>query len=75
MARTEIFTCDKCGERITDVVYTVTCYAAVVNPYIYGADSAVVAQNLRQSAAEQDGKTRHLCCTCKDAITDGLFIV
>ena len=68
------FLCDKCGEEITDIVYTLTCFAAIIpgeNPAKYINEAA--EQNIRQSRL--DGAQRHLCRTCKDAITDGVFIV
>ena len=66
--------CDKCGKEITDVVYTLTCFAAIIpgeNPAKHINDAA--EQNIRQSKSED--MQRHLCRACKDAITDGVFIV
>lgn len=72
--KTVMYYCDKCGERITDVVYKLTCYA---KPVIGTGrlDQDVADQNHRQNRAEQDHLSRHLCRRCKNAITDGLFIV
>lgn len=67
------YKCDRCGEEIDSVVYTLTCYAEDLNPGPYGGISAaVVQQNYRQNHAAKD---RHLCGKCKDEITDGIFIV
>jgi hypothetical protein len=68
------YECDKCGATIRDAVYKLTCYAKpVIAPHI--PDGDVIEQNNRQNAALQDHQSRHLCKTCKDIITDGLFIV
>lgn len=71
------YVCDKCGEDIADVAYTLTCYAEDVNQSpedtAWGMSSAEVAnQNIKQNFARVE---RHLCRACKDAITDGVFIV
>ena len=68
--------CDRCGEEIPDVIYTLTCYcetAPGVNPAEYVP--ALISQNERQNAARSGGIDRHLCRSCKDEITDGVFIV
>lgn len=76
MAKRVTYTCDCCGNEIPDVVYTLTCYAQDVRPGPFGGISTEAAtQNIKQNQAEQDSKSRHLCKTCKDSITDGLFIV
>lgn len=67
-------TCDKCGEKITDIFYTLTCYAADLDPNITNPSREVSMHNFRQNMA-LNGEERHLCKTCKDAITDGVFIV
>lgn len=68
-------TCDKCGKQITDVFYTLTCYAQCVpgeNPGKHIDELAL--QNIPQNKglALID---RHLCRECKDTVTDGLFII
>ena len=69
------YTCDKCGKEIEDVVYTLTCYAEGTQALQFGAVySEVLRQNAAQNFAKQQ-EERHLCKTCKDAITDGIFIV
>ena len=68
--------CDRCGEEIPDVVYTLTCYcetAPGVNPAEHVP--ALISQNERQNAARAGGIDRHLCRMCKDEVTDGVFIV
>lgn len=66
--------CDKCGEEITGVVYSLTCYAHDANPGAFGTVSTEVAsQNMRQNFSST--KEAHLCRKCKDKITDGVFIV
>lgn len=68
--------CDRCGEEIPDVVYVLTCYGETVpgvNPA--GHITELAAQNDRQNTARAGGIDRHLCRSCKDAITDGVFIV
>lgn len=64
--------CDKCGTEIGDVYYTLTCYADDVRHHHCAME--VVQQNGRQNAILQQDE-RHLCKDCKDAITDGIFIV
>lgn len=71
-----IYCCDRCGEEIQDMVYTITCY---VEP-VQSADSGkhfleMVGQNLNQNMMLEENKNRHLCRKCKDEITDGVFIV
>lgn len=69
------FTCDKCGKEIEDVVYTLTCYAENIQSLPFGASyPEVVRQNAAQNFARQS-EDRHLCKACKDAITDGIFIL
>ena len=43
-----VYSCDKCGEEIKDVVYTLTCYAKDldVGP-LGGVSSEVMMQNAR----------------------------
>ena len=73
MKKTTYF-CDKCGQEITGVVYRLTCYAEDVTPDPFGSTSREAAtQNMRQNLLADE--TRHLCKTCKDAITDCVFIV
>lgn len=68
------YECDKCGAKIFDTVYKLTCFAkSAIDPEM--PDTDVIEQNHRQNAALQDHQSRHLCKTCKDIITDGLFIV
>lgn len=68
------YTCDKCGKEITDVVYSLTCYAEDVfspeNPFM---SKEVQIQNTTQNFSPS--MRRHLCRDCKDKITDGVFIV
>ena len=71
-----IFCCDRCGEEIQDMVYTLTCYAEPVP----SADpvkniAAQLTQNLRQNSLVAAEKGRHLCLKCKNELTDGIFIV
>lgn len=67
------YTCDKCGAEITDVAYLLTCYAADIRDDVWGGPSTeVAAQNLRQN---MDSEVKHLCRACKDAITDGVFVL
>lgn len=69
------YTCDKCEKEIEGVMYTLTCYAEDVPPAPFGSYSAEVAvQNTKQNMARQTYE-RHLCKECKDAITDGIFIL
>lgn len=70
-----VYTCDKCGKEIPDVVYTLSCMASVVdgiNPAKYVAELCV--QNGPTNKMLQEG-ARHLCKSCKDKITDGVFIL
>ena len=70
------YKCDRCGKEITDVVYSLTCYAEDLAKGPYGGvSSAVVMQNSRQSNSLQAIGERHLCGKCKDELTDGVFIV
>lgn len=67
------YKCDRCGDEITDTVFTLTCYAEDLNPGPYGGiSSEVIRQNFRQNSATHE---RHLCGKCKDEITDGIFVV
>lgn len=69
-----IYTCDKCGEEIKSVVYTLTCQAKTASYEAFERpDTGDMAEVLRQNLKEN--RERHLCGKCKDAITDGLFIV
>lgn len=73
MKKTTCF-CDRCGKEITDVIYTLTCYAEdATNGHAIGAEAA--AQNMRQNMVKAQGLEKELCKECKDALTDGLFIV
>ena len=69
-----ICTCDKCGEEIKDIYYSLTCFAVCLpgEDPVKHFDAAVknVAESKRIETDE-----RHLCRTCKDAITDGIFIL
>ena len=68
--------CDRCGEEIADIVYTVTCYAEDLKPGPFGGvASEVVQQNCRQNTETTVHGVRHLCRKCKDEITDGIFVV
>ena len=72
------FCCDRCGEEITDIAYTLTCYGEVVpsaTKLNYEDFMEKQAHNERQNKALADGTDRHLCRKCKDEITDGIFIV
>lgn len=62
------YTCDKCHKKITDVVYSLFCYATTVSEM---PSLETVTQNIRQNLAEE----KHLCRECKESITDGEFIV
>ena len=74
--KTTIYYCDRCGEQITDIVFTVTCYAEDLNPGPYGGVAAeVVQQNCKQNISISGAGVRHLCRKCKDEITDGIFIL
>ena len=69
------YICDKCGNDIGGVMYTLTCYAEDIIPLPFGGCSTEVEmQNARQNRLRQQ-EERHLCKSCKDAITDGIFIV
>lgn len=73
--RRTICTCDRCGQEIADgVVYTLTCYAEDVHKQPFGLSAEATSQNMRQNLALVAG-TKDLCKTCKDALTDGLYIV
>lgn len=67
--------CDRCGEEITGVVYTLTCFAhdATPDPLGWTSDEART-HNLNANLSERR-EDRHLCKKCKDAVTDGVFIV
>lgn len=68
--------CDRCGEEIADIVFTVTCYAEDLHPGPFGGVAGeVVQQNSRQNHAIMETEIRHLCRKCKDEITDGIFVV
>ena len=70
-----IYTCDRCGNEISGVKYTLTCYAEDIVQIGNGGCSADVAmQNSKQNFAIQSQEA-HLCKDCKDKLTDGVFIV
>lgn len=75
--RKEIYFCDKCGKELTEVVYTLTCFAEDVRGVPGSIKKEVTEQNMRQNLElELFGEAkRHLCQECKDTLTDGLFIV
>lgn len=69
------YTCDRCEKEIEDVVYTLTCYAKdIPKPGRVFVSRFVADQNSKQNL-DKMCKERHLCKECKDAITDGVFIV
>ena len=70
--RKTTYTCDKCGKEIPDVVYFLHCYAETVGGYI---NVEAGSQNVRQNMQKICCATKHLCRECKNAITDGVFIV
>lgn len=71
-----IYECDRCGDEITDVAYTLTCYAEDVSSGILAPVSATAAaQNTRQNMVLMNSMEKCLCNKCKDEITDGVFIV
>ena len=72
-----IFCCDKCGEEIPDIVYTLTCYGETVQQARLSLEDFVDMQknNVKQNEAIAGGTARHLCRKCKDKITDGIFIL
>lgn len=72
--KTEIYYCDKCKQQIFDIVYTLSCNAATVGNPPVAAMRKAAEQNIHQSASSQIGE-KHLCAQCKDALTDGIFIV
>jgi hypothetical protein len=71
-----IYCCDRCGEEIQDMVYTLTCYVELV-PSADPVKNLLtqLSYNIRQNEVVEANKNRHLCCKCKDKITDGIFIV
>lgn len=70
------YKCDRCGAKIVDIVFTITCYAEDVKRGQYGGVSSdVLLQNSRQNNSLQASGERHLCGKCKDEITDGIFVV
>lgn len=73
----EIYICDKCGKELTDVVYTLTCFADDISSTDGRIKSEVANQNMRQNLelALWGERKKHLCGECKDTLTDGLFIV
>lgn len=73
MIRT-MYTCDKCGEEIKDVYYTLTCFAGRLPGENLVNQIAVINHNIAESK-RLESEERHLCKACKDAITDGVFIV
>ena len=67
MAKRVTYICYKCGDKIHDVVYKLTCYAKDAHPGPFGGISAEAAeQNHLQNKAAQDRQSRHLCGKCKD---------
>ena len=71
-----IYKCDRCGDEIDDVAYTLTCYAEDLCPGpVGGVSGEVVIQNHRQNMHLQTIGERHLCRKCKDEITDGVFVI
>ena len=72
-----IFCCDKCGEDIPDIVYTLTCYGETVQQarLAYEDFQDMQISNAKQNAAIAGGTSRHLCRKCKDKITDNIFVV
>ena len=71
-----IYVCDRCGAEITDVAYTLTCYAEDVTPGPPITSSAeAAAQNTRQNMVLMNSMEKCLCRKCKNEITDGMFIV
>ena len=69
------YTCDKCGKDIEGVMYTLTCYAEdVPKPPLGGISWEAANQNTKQNLARTN-EDRHLCKACKDAITDGIFVL
>lgn len=66
------YTCDKCGEQITDTVFFLRCYAETVTGEI-NTESAM--QNIKENFKTMFGDEKHLCKKCKDVLTDGIFIV
>ena len=66
-----VYTCDKCGKELKDIIYTLSCYAKSVSEAEASMDDLdrIMQQNLKNR------RERHLCAKCKDAITDGVFIV
>ena len=72
------FCCDRCGEMIRDIVYTITVYGEVVPGAValnYDDFHEMQLLNEKQNAARAEGIDRHLCRACKDDITDGIFVV
>lgn len=71
-----IYECDRCGAEITDVAYTLTCYAEDVTPGPPCTSSAeAAAQNTKQNMVLMNSMEKCLCRKCKNEITDGVFIV
>ena len=66
-----VYTCDKCGKELKNIIYTLSCYAKSVSEADASLDDLdkIVQQNLKNR------RERHLCVKCKDEITDGVFIV
>lgn len=72
--RKTICICDRCGQEITGVIYSLTCYAEDVKPGYFGPSMEAAGQNVKQNARSVAGEA-DLCKECKDTITDGVFIV
>lgn len=71
-----IYFCDRCGDEIQDVFYSLSCYANAVQPGTASKHFAELNdQNNRQNAVMACGIDRHICRKCKDEITDGIFVV
>lgn len=68
------YTCDRCGEEIEGVMYTLTCYAEDVPMSPSGIYTEMAVQNSKRNLAKLS-EDRHLCKACKDAITDGIFVL
>ena len=72
-------TCDRCEKPIEGgVVYRLTCYAEKVDPEM--SESAEMSreiwvQNSMQNMVLRQESKRDLCKTCKDYLTEGIFIV
>ena len=74
-----VYTCDRCGKEISRVAYSLVCYAEDVSAQSFsGISEEAAAQNIKQNMVLGTFETKNekiLCRECKDAITDGVFIV